>query len=248
MATAANTDLVWHTAGDTGRQATTISALPANVLLEIFCFYKEESGQTYRVWKWHSFAHLWRGLRQVIFTSPLRLDLPIFCTSITPARKILGIWLALPIHVYYCRQDHSKTASNEDNIVDALEHAGRLCNVTLDVTGSELEKISTVMREPFPVLTTLRIFSLEHHGIAPALPVEFLGGSAPRLQSICLYALPFPALPTLLLSTSDLVYLRLRNIPQTGYISPEAMVVGLAALPNLHTFRFKFQLATPCPD
>ena len=104
------------------------------------------------------------------------------------------------------------------------------------------------MWEPFPVPTTLRIFSLERHGIAPALPVEFLGGSAPGLQSIHLYALPFPALPTLLLSTSDLVYLHLRNIPQKGYISPEAMVVGLAALPNLCIFRIKFQLATPHPD
>ena len=104
------------------------------------------------------------------------------------------------------------------------------------------------MREPFPVLTTLRIYSLEHHGIAPALPVEFLGGSAPRLQSIYLYALPFPALPTLLLSTSDLVYLHLRNILHTGNISPEAMFVGLAALPNLCTFRIKSQLASPRPD
>ena len=57
--------------------------------------------------------------------------------------------------------------------------------------------------------------------------------------------IPFLALPTLLLSTRDLVTLELWNIPQTGYISPEEMVVGLAALPRLSHFTIEFQLASP---
>ena len=182
--------------------------------------------------------------------SPLRLDLQIFCTSITHARNNLGIWPALPIRVYYSKQQHRNHASNEDNIITALKHANRVCYVKLYITGSESEKISTVMQEPFPVLTSLHIilFKLEHHGIALALPVEFLRGSAPRLRSIFLDGIPFPALPTLLLTTSDLVELILRKIPRAGYISPEAMVVGLAALPRLRTFLIVFQLANPRPD
>ena len=190
--------------------------------------------------------HVCRGWRQVVYTSPLRLDLRILCTPTTPVRKNLGIWPALPICVYYPDQQKRNNESNEDNIVTALEQADRVCYVELHVTGSELEKISTVMRDPFPVLTSLRIM-LEHRGTALPLPVDFLGGCAPRLRSIQLHGIPFPALPTFLLTTSDLVGLYLDKIPRTGYISPEEMVVGLAALPRLRTFHIGFQLATPHP-
>ena len=160
----------------------------------------------------------------------------------------LGIWPALPICVYYFKNQRRNNASNEGNIVTALDHADRICDVTLYVTGLELKKISTVMQEPFPELTSLRIYSLEGHGIALPLSVEFLGGSAPRLQTILLHGIPFPALPTLLLTTNDLVDLQLRNIPRKGYVSPEAMFVGLATLPRLRTFWLEFQLASPRPD
>ena len=103
-----------------------------------------------------------------------------------------------------------------------------------------------MMQEPFPVLKYLGICTRD--GSVPVLPAKFLGGSAPRLQEIILSRIPFPALPTLLLSTSDLVSLGLYNIPPSGQISPGAMVVGLAALPRLKTLDFGFQSATPRPD
>ncbi len=99
------------------------------------------------------------------------------------------------------------------------------------------------MQEPFPVLTCLFMYSKD--GNAPVLPGGFLGGSAPCLQTIYLDRIPFPALPTLLLSTSDLVVLSLRDIPRTGYVSPEAMVACLAALSKLESLIIMFQSATP---
>ena len=143
--------------------------------------------------------------------------------------------------------------SNEDDIVTALEHIDRVCEVRLNVTDSELEKISTAMQEPFPELKRLKIIRWStvprsEHENAPVLPAEFLGGSAPCLQDIFLIDISFPALPTLLLSTSDLRTLFLSNIPPGGYISPEAMVVGLAALPMLEAIVIEFQSATPRPD
>ena len=221
--------------------------LPDDVLLEMFCFYQEDSDQP---GEWHVLVHVCRGWRQVVFTSPLRLDLKIICTPTTPVRKYLGIWPALPIRVEYDSHGNKfNKASNEDNIVYALEQNDRVCGVTLEyVTGSDLEKISTVLRAPFPGMTSLVITSSSDPGISPALPVEFLEGSAPRLRFISLYGISFPALPALLLTTSDLVDLYLINIPRTGYISPEAMVVGLSALPRLRNFRFGFRSATPRPD
>ena len=181
--------------------------------------------------------------------SPLRLDLRIFCSSRNLVGKDLGIWPVFPICVDFdCHSDrrHGNNPCSEDNIVTALEHVDRVCEVRLNVTRSELGKISGAMKKPFPMLTTLRISSKD--GYAPVLPADFLGGSAPRLQEIELYGIPFPALPTLLLSTSNLVELNLGSIPPTGYISPEEMVACLATLPRLHTFGIGSKSATPRPD
>ena len=250
--TAANTDFGRHT-GDNDRQATTISVLPDNVLLEIFCFYHEEDVNVDLddpVWKWHLLVHVCQSWRRIVFASPHRLDLRIRCTIKTPVRKYLGIWPALPIAIdctHYPIRWHGDHASKEENILTAIEHVDRVCVVRISVTASELEKISTVMQEPFPVLMDLRIV-LEEDGNAAVLPANFLGGSAPRLQDIYLRGIPFPALPTLLLSTSGLVTLDIENIPPTGYISPEAIVAGLSTLPMLKLFICGFLSASPRPD
>ena len=190
--------------------------------------------------------HVCRRWRQVVFESPLRLDLRIFCTSRTPVGRYLGIWPALPIIIDLDYQSDRRGNNNEDNIITALEHVDRVCSVRLRATDSELKNITTVMQAPYPVLTNLFMDSKD--GNAPVFPAEFLGGSAPRLQRIYLDGIPFPTLPTLLLSTSDLVALHLHNIPPTGLIPPVAMVVGLAALPRLKTFIIQFRSASPRPD
>ena len=217
--------------------------LPENVLLDIFCFYKEDHDKSYPVWEWRLLVHVCQRWRQLVFASPIRLDLRILCTDRTPVRKNLGIWPALPITI---RLDYSRwDESNEGNIIAALEYADRVNDILLVGAGPKLERITAAMQRPFPVLTTLYLQSKD--GYNPVLPAEFLGGSAPRLQEIRLNNIPFPALPTLLLSTSDLVNLDLGIVRPTGYISPEAMVVCLAALPRLKTIYFGFRSAPSHP-
>jgi hypothetical protein len=237
--------------GESHRHSTTISMLPDNVLLEIFHFYRKNYyNPPYYVppvWKWHSLVHICQRWRQIVFASPLRLDLRIVCTGSTPVRKHLGIWPALPILINYDSYRYRGNASrkDEDNVIAALEHLDRVCHVRLSGTESELEKITTVMQQPFPVLKSLTIAASS--GLV--LPAEFLGGSAPCLQKIYLCDIRFPALLTLLLSTSDLTSLDLHNIlTSIGYISPEAMVVGLAALLRLEYLSIRFQSATSRPD
>jgi hypothetical protein len=87
------------------------------------------------------------------------------------------------------------------------------------------------MSEPFPMLRRLSIFSRD--GNVPEIPCEFLGGRAGDLRVVDLYGISFPTLPALLRSATDLVELKLHKIPPAGYISPEAMVMGLDALPRL---------------
>ena len=71
---------------------------------------------------------------------------------------------------------------------------------------------------------------------------ELLGGSAPLLKEIELdgIAVPFPAMRGLLLSTTSLVSLRLGNIPNTGYFSPNALVTVLSSLVQLERLHVRF--------
>ena len=195
-------------------------------------------------WDWGLLVHVCRRWRQVVFASPRRLDLRILCTTRTPARKNLGIWPSFPITIsdFHCGNSNE----DEDNLIAALEHSDRVSEVALEVAGSQLGTFTMVMHKPFPVLTSLYIASEDAN--TPVLPAEFLGGSAPCLQCIYLDGIPYPSLPTLLLFANDLVSLRLRNIPQTGYVTPEALAVGLAAVPRLNELNLEFQSATPRPD
>ncbi|KAH9171380.1 hypothetical protein EDB89DRAFT_1972326 [Lactarius sanguifluus] len=233
--------------GESYRHETTIDMLPDDVLLDIFDLCQENS-QYIAVWKWHLLVHVCRRWRQIVLESPRRLNLRILCTYGTPVRKNLGIWPILPIVIDYRSSGNGITPNDEDNVIAALEHPDRVCRLGLDVTGSQLEKMATVMQWPFPVLTRLEISLDDDDGNTPVLPSGFLGGAAPRLRTIYLHGTPFPALQTLLLSTNDLVELDLHEIPPTGYISPEAMVACLAALPRLDTFHIGFRSTTSRPD
>ena len=174
-----------------------------------------------------------------------RLDLQILCTYETPVKKILGYWPDFPIAIDFFSLARLRT-DDEDNAIAALEHPDRVCTVRIAVTGSQLGKIVAVMQESFPVLKCLEIFSMDRD--VPVLPAEFLGGSAPCTEKITLYNIPYPTLPTLLLSARDLVSLDLRRIPQNGYISPEIMITSLAALLRLERLTIHFQSSTPRPD
>ncbi|KAI9455092.1 hypothetical protein BJY52DRAFT_685231 [Lactarius psammicola] len=204
--------------GESHRHVTTIGLLPDDVLIDIF----DVCRKTLRYdilpgWKWHSLVHVCQRWRRIVFASPQRLNLQIICSGRTPVRKNLGIWPAFPIIIKYGNTGVGITPDDSDSVIAALEHPDRVCDVSLQVIpDSLLGKVAMVMQEPFPVLTRLYLHSIDRS--APVLPAEFLGGSAPCLQIIHLYGIPYPALPTLLLSTGDLVEIRLHSIPPTGYI------------------------------
>ena len=238
--------LTWCGTYEGNRRITSITTLSDDVLLDIFHFYKNDQDSSIcPVWTWHILVHVCQRWRQVVFASPQDLKLQIFCTYGTPVRKNLGIWPALPIVLDYSYVD--TTTLNYGNIIAALEHPDRVCSVQLNVTASQLRKLVTAMQKPFPVLTHLSIVTWDPNGHAPShvpvLSAEFLGGSAPRLQQFTLNCVPFPSLPTFLLSTNALVKLDLLNIPQNGSFSPKAMVACLAALPKLDTLSMVFQCA-----
>jgi len=227
----------------TGKRPRDISMLSDDILLEIFDFCSSISSfyDSEDVWDWHILVHVCQRWRQVVFDSPLRLNLQLRCTNGTPVRKNLDIWPNLPIIIDYYK------GIDEDDVIAALEHPHRVSFVRLRLTGPQLEKMATVMQEPFPALKRLILLTRIWNGV-PILPCEFLGRSAPCLRTIELDGIPFSSLPALLLSTNDLVRLQLLRIPQTGYISPEAMVAGLATLTRLEYLDIEFQSPASRPD
>ena len=130
-----------------------------------------------------------------------------------------------------------------------LEHSDRICQISfMRVPSSRyFEKVSEAMQEPFLELTDLVLWS-HHHKTIPALPDSFLGGHAPRLRNLSLDTILFPGLPKLLLSTTHLVSLYLRNIPHSGYIPPEEMVTVLSTLTGLRSLHLLFQSSRSRPD
>jgi hypothetical protein len=70
---------------------------------------------------------------------------------------------------------------------------------------------------------------------------SFLGGSAPRLISLKLVGISFPALPKLLLSATNLDTLSLQDVPAFGYLSVDAMVDCLSLLTRLDDLQLEYR-------
>ena len=222
----------------------TINALPDNALIETFEFYlgKDVPDRVgnHNYDGWQTLVHVCHRWRCIVFASPRRLDLKLYCTRQRSVNsRTLDIWPALPIVI-----EAWNIQSKEDvtNIIAALRHHNRVCKI--DYYNHEefqdlLLKEFVAIDEPLPVLTSLRLTSWVEN--VPVLPDSFLGGSAPRLRSLYLYGVPYPSIGILLSSTANLVRLTLWDIPHSGYIAPEKIVPCLSTLSRLGSLEIGFR-------
>ena len=217
----------------------TIDILPDIALLEIFDFYLD----TAWIEDWHTLVHVCQRWRIVVFGSPRRLNLRLCCTITSPVKELLDVWPLLPVIVVVHSFETWCGTYGEENIIAALEHNDRICEICCP---SLPLAVLAVMQQPFPELTRLQLgFGTE---ASPDLPTSFLGGSAPRLQTLTLDCIAFRGLPKLLLSATHLVKLEIVRIPYSGYISPESMVSGVSALTRLERLAIGFNSPLYLPD
>ena len=224
--------------------SVTINILPDDVLLLIFYFDGLEDSEWWCISavSWHRLVHVCKRWRSVVFASPNFLGLRLTWTC----AENIGIWPPLPI-VIWNGIDWLKRQAGDggfDVLLDAATvHRSRIWGISLYLTSRKLQRLASAMQEEFPALTHLTLNCPDSP--LPALPDGFLGGSAPRLRSLELRYIPFPALPKLLLSATGLIHLKLWNIPHFEYIFPEKIIIALAMLVNLKslTIRFKFPLS-----
>jgi hypothetical protein len=233
-----------------GAGHVTIRALSDDVLLDIFHFCQaaqvdkmDYSRMESRVPlpAWYTLVHVCQRWRCVVLASPSRLKLLLVCTDRTPVMDMLHIWPPFPIVI------RSRRFGAVDNVIAALQQSDRIRRIYLKLRSSQLERLAAVMQKPYPSLTYLDL-AWDDSMTPQALPDTFLGGSAPSLQFLYMNGIPFPTLPKLLLSTSALVDLYLWQIPNTGYISPEAMATGLSALTRLEILTIEFKSPASRPD
>ncbi|KAI9443737.1 hypothetical protein BJY52DRAFT_444063 [Lactarius psammicola] len=211
--------------------------LSDDILLNIFLHILDASSQF-----WPTLVHVSRRWRQLIFTSPLGLDLRLYCTYGTPVLKTLECWPSLPLVVNYGGYPvlDPPTPEDEENIAAALEQSDRVSSISLTVTDSLLEKLSTIP-EPFSELEELVLLSRDN--LQLNIPNTFRWGA--RLRTLHLTRIAIPALPELLSSSTGLVDLELHEIPNVGYFSPEAFANALSVVTQLETLSLHFLSLPP---
>ena len=181
-----------------------------------------------------------RRWRHVVLGSPRRLKLRNVCTNTTPTSRLLDIWPSFPIVVFLPPLCPVVDKNGIENIIAALECRDRTSEIHIfDIRGPVLEKLVAILREPLPVLTHFALGSTDES--VPVLPETFLGGFAPRLQSLLLRGIPFSSFPKFVSCFTQIVHLHLLEIPSSGYISPKVMATCLAALPNLKSLAIGFR-------
>jgi CHAT domain-containing protein len=238
---------------------TTIEKLPPEILEEIFRFYRQDAMALSRgrPWEWHRLTHVCQTWRSIILHPTNRLGLQLFCTNGTPVRNTLHCWPGLPIVMRYgvFPGPNPLASGDVEDIVAALQQPGRLRTIQLTVTIPLLEKLATIKQEPKLVtLTQERFPELEHLELTTQTEAElilhdqFLGGAAPRLHTLRTTKIALPALPTLLLSATNLVSLQLEAIPSTGYIPPEYLIITLAPMTRLQMLHVHFLSPTSHSD
>ena len=197
-------------------------------------------------WRWQRLVHVCRRWRSVVFGSPNFLDLKLVCGP-TTRMELIGIWPPFPIIM---RDMVNWTMPGSCDFDAVFVHHRRVREINLHrLTRFQLRRLASAMQKQFPELVHLIFeFAGSYSRPALALPDGFLGGFTPRLQSLRLRSIPFPALPKLLLSATGLVHLDLVDIPHSGYISPEEIVTGLAMSSNLISLTLKFKSPLSRPD
>ena len=205
----------------------TIETLSEDILMNVF---RHILAATPLIWP--ILAWVCRRWRQIVFASPLGLNLRLYCTHGTPVLKSLDCWPALPIIVKYggVPNLNPPAPGDDDNIIAALKQSGRVSSISLTVTSSLLEKLSTIS-ESLSELEVLVLLSQDN--VQQTFPGTFLWGS--RLRTLHSTSMAFPSLPSLLLPCQDLVDLQLHEIPSSGYLSPEQFANALSGTPQLRS-------------
>lgn len=193
--------------------SVTINILSDDELLHIFDHFVAEAQ---RIEVWYTLVHVCQRWRNIVFGSSRRLNLRIVCTNSTPVRKMSDVWPALPIAIFSMATVdlYFRIKYGLGNIEAAFERNERVSQINLSMSYYDF-RLLRQLEKPFPALTDLNLRFTETLDPVSPNPDKFLGGST-RLRSLSLTYMPIRELPKILLSSTDLVNLRLYRVPIMG--------------------------------
>ena len=193
---------------------------------------------------WPTLVWVCQRWRRIVFTSPLGLNLRLYCTYRTPVLKALCHWPTLPITIQYGGAPNldPPAPEDDDNIITALKESSRVSSIRLTVTSSLLEKFSAIS-VPFTELEDFVLCSQDKLQMTLRFPNSLNLG--PRLRVLHLTRVAIPSFPRLLSPSQDLVDIQLHEIPITGYFSPEAFANALSGTTQVRSLSLHFHSLPP---
>ena len=208
-----------------------------DILLKIFQQYLDTTPQL-----WPILTRVCQRWRHIIMRSPLGLRLRLYCSYETPVLKNLDRWPPLPLVLNYggYRVLKAPAPEDNDNIICALKQSDRVKAITLTLTNSLLEKVSTIS-EPLSELEELVLLSEDK--LQLTLPGTFRWGE--RLRTLHVTGIDIPTLPRLLSPSMDLVDLQLHEIPKVGCLYPQVFASALSGASRLRSLSLHFLTFPP---
>ena len=213
----------------------TINILPDDVLLIIFLYDRSWHQRWHLNWNWHRLAHVCQRWRSVVFAYPNFLNLRLVCGPTTRV-ELAGIRPPVPIIL----KDTAAWNIPEDyDFEAAIVHHSRVCELNLlSLSKFQSHRLVAAMQDKSSSLIHLVLGSRDSN-LALTLPDWFLCGSAPRLQSLEIetWEISFPMWPSFIPCAPETPFVLYGpcpwNIPDSGHISPDAIVTSLAVLAKL---------------
>ena len=181
--------------------------------------------------------------RRIVFASQRVLHLRLFCTHGTPVRESLDCWPALPIVVQYGGLPGlgPPTLHDENNIMAALRQSDRVVSISLTVTNSLLNELST-LKGVFSELQDLILLSqYSRQYYSPlTLPSAFRWGQ--RLRRLHSTGIAFSAfLQPLYSSSTNLIDLQLHDAFLPWQFSPVNLKNVLSEMIGLRSLSLHFR-------
>jgi hypothetical protein len=214
-----------------------------DILLTLFRYYLDASPRF-----WPRLVHICRKWRNIVIASCQSLRLRLFFTPGTPVLNSLRCWPALPIVIQYGGSpvSYPPAPEDEDNIVAALDQFDRVRSISLTITKPLLAKLSAIQRR-FSKLENLVLLCSDDVLLTPSSDFRWESRES-RLRTLHLTRIAIPSLSQLLVLSTGLVDLRLHEISNLGYISPETFADAMSRMSHLRTLSLHFLSSTSCPN
>ena len=172
----------------------------------------------------------------------------IILTSSKSPLYMLAHLPPLPLAIdYRCTESTTDTTEDNSGILYAIQQRDRIRRIVLQAPHPTLDQLIATIDELFPRLDELSLLSTtkSEGGSGLMLPRTF---TAPSLRHLALHIISLPTGLTTLTPASSLVTLKLTDIQDPGYFTPEQLLTQLQHAPHLRELSIGFFVALPSPS